>query len=104
VHARAHTRTHTLSLSPSLPTSLPLSLSLSLARARAHTHTGLVQKVGAVIVTDQHSLAEAVAAIDYKECGKRILVREVHTCRIFNIFFWASLGQFYKRGHCVPSP
>jgi hypothetical protein len=49
-----------------------------------------VQKVGAVIVEDQHSLAEAVAAIDYKECGKRILVREVQTNRIFNIF----LGKF----------
>ena len=52
-----------------------------------------MQKVGAVIVADEHSLAEAVAAINYKECGKRILVREVHTYRNFNICFWANSRQ-----------
>ena len=36
---------------------------------------GLVRMVGAVLVPDELSLSEAVATVDYKVCGRRVLVR-----------------------------
>jgi hypothetical protein len=36
----------------------------------------LVRRVGSVLVPDELSLPEAVASVDYKICGRRVLIRK----------------------------